>query len=145
MPMGRQCADRGSYVWVARSVPLHGRTKLTIHCCEMAKRARYEMKYVDQIGVRDERPAMANEKTINQPTPRPATHRRASTPLTDGTLIMSTIAGLTPIPPKQTQAYIDETMPWLKDALAKRKAELKAAMLVAAPQAASKKSTSRKE
>ena len=42
--------------------------------------------------------------------------------------------------PKQTQAYIDETMPWRKDALAKRKADLKAASLVAAPPATSKKS-----
>ena len=29
-----------------------------------------------------------------------------------------------PNEPKQTQAYIDETMPWLKDALTKRLAKL---------------------
>jgi hypothetical protein len=42
--------------------------------------------------------------------------------------------------PKQTQQYIDETMPWRKDALAKRQAELEAATAAVPNQADSEKS-----
>jgi hypothetical protein len=42
--------------------------------------------------------------------------------------------------PMQTAEYIDNTRPWLKDALAKRQAELEAAPMPATPKDAPKKS-----
>jgi hypothetical protein len=41
--------------------------------------------------------------------------------------------------PTQTPAYLDATMPWLKDALAKLQAEMKAAAGPGAPETAAKK------